>query len=103
MNLETRRDVLLCPACGAEETHLEFTLAATRPREDGPEIGWAIKHEDSSIWQMAHVPAGQIIGHGRRDRAVLLFSCEAGHYFDLILTQHKGSTYVECLPIPEDE
>jgi hypothetical protein len=98
------QQLLLCPVCGFDATHVDFAyVAARREDRDVNEItvnavtGQVRTHGESPA------PAGSLEGEGRRHRIALAGHCEEGHNFALVFTQHKGGTYVEVVtPIPHD-
>lgn len=97
---------LLCPACGAEGTHMEIVyIAARREDEEVNEIivsavtGQIRTHEEQSA------PAGPSVGDGRRHRIAITGYCEGDgeHKFAVVFTQHKGRTFMEAVtPIPHE-
>jgi hypothetical protein len=85
---EFTRDLLVCPACGFEYTHLRQTVVYQRK-------------EDAKTNKISAPATGDLIRGGeddnpspRRDAVVLHFECECGHRFTVTFIQHKGQTFV---------
>lgn len=93
---------LLCPACGSEYTHLDAVQVAAR-REDALPGEITVNAISGLVsGSPAPAPAGNIAGIGRRHRIAITGWCEGCHtYFALVLTQHKGVTYTEIVPLAE--
>lgn len=92
-------DVLACPCCGNEYTHLcNTTVHSRRDGEDGESD--AINVTPAGFIHVSKdIPNPSL----RRDAVVLHFDCEAGCLFDLQFVQHKGNTYVEMHVIREGD
>lgn len=90
---------LLCPMCGFEFTHVEQVFIAARDNDQEPnEIAVHAKSGEIEQYRSVPAPVGPLVRVGRRHRIVLAGSCEEGHGFAIVFTQHKGHTYVECVP-----
>lgn len=92
----TPAGVLLCPRCGAPDTHLDFVHVSAR-REDGPFSEIEIDATAGTITPTSEPgPAGTAVGSGRRHRIAVRGDCEqCGKGWALVFTQHKGATFVE--------
>lgn len=90
-------DMLLCPKCGGDATHVETVQIAARAEDrDFNEIFVHAVSGEVKTQTPTPAPAGKQVGHGRRHRIVLNGSCEeCGEAFSLVFTQHKGGTFVE--------
>jgi hypothetical protein len=91
-------DSLACPICGFGYVHINQVMVAAR-REDERPTSILVDAVTGYVARGSHtaVPAGPTVGEGRRHRIALLGSCEEGHEFAIVFTQHKGNTFVEVL------
>lgn len=89
---------LACPVCGFGCTHIDRVAVAAR-KEDDQATPITVDAITGYVTKggMNTVPAGAMVGEGRRHRIALLGACESGHQFAIVFTQHKGATYVEVL------
>lgn len=90
-------NVLKCPVCGFDATHVDAVAVAGRA-EDGPEA-YAQLDRFGLLSYPESVPTGAEAGEGRRHRIALIGSCEVGHEFAIVYTQHKGTTFVETVDL----
>jgi hypothetical protein len=97
---------LLCPACGAEGTHMEIVyIAARREDEEVNEITVSAVTGQIRTREKQSAPAGPAVGDGRRHRIAITGHCEGDgeHKFAVVFTQHKGWTFMEAVtPIPHE-
>jgi hypothetical protein len=91
---------MLCPVCDHNATHVDVVHVAARQEDrDFDEItvnaltGQVVTHSDESA------PFGDRVKEGRRHRIALRGWCEEGHDFAIVFTQHKGTTFVEVVPV----
>lgn len=92
-------ELLLCPQCGFDATHVDVVHMSARPREDGDFNEIRVTSAGQVSTQLGEAgPAGSQVGVGRRHRISLLGECEDGHTFAIVFTQHKGGTFVEVVP-----
>ncbi len=93
---ETAPWVVICPECGSESgIHLQSVMMAGR-KEDG-EFTCTMIDRLGAVYSVDDVPVGAQVGEGRRHRIVINGWCENDHFFALILTQHKGTTFAELV------
>ncbi|MER7271354.1 hypothetical protein ABT344_24020 [Micromonospora carbonacea] len=91
--------VLLCPACGERDTHVDIAYVSARHEDQDPNeiavnavTGRVVTHNP------VPAPAAPGVGQGRRHRIALAGYCEVGgHRFAVVFTQHKGATLVETV------
>lgn len=68
LNLEKGESLIICPVCKEEYTHFDYS-----PKIDRPET-YVSEHRGGGITIPMH--------------------CEEGHYWDLIISHHKGWSYI---------
>lgn len=97
---------LLCPACGAEGTHMEIVyITARQEDEEANEIRVSAVTGQIRTQEEQSAPAGPAVGDGRRHRIAITGYCEGDgeHKFAVVFTQHKGWTFMEAVtPIPHE-
>lgn len=92
---------LLCPLCDFNATHVDIVrIAARREDRDFNEITVNAVTGQLSTHGRDPAPIGGFVGEGRRHRIALVGTCEGCRgTFAIVFTQHKGSTYVEVVPV----
>lgn len=89
---------LLCPVCGGYNLHHGMVRVESRPGEDDDGIAVLIVDGKAEILMQ---DASNL--RGRRDALIVSFSCETCGGEDcgeLVIQQHKGSTYVRWEAVP---
>jgi len=77
--------IVLCPICGFECLHHGAVQVYVRDEEDG----------DTTVIQIGdHEPARENPS-GRRGAIGIKFQGECGHEFEMLVVQHKGTTYLQ--------
>lgn len=90
--------ILRCPICVAERdagqgnfTHHGTVEIYNRSKEDS-DTGLAVRVDDQELQKGNRI---SLRNPSRRRNGIRIgFLCEAGHSFDLLIGQHKGSTLV---------
>ena len=80
--------IVVCPVCGQQCTHV--TEVFTRLGSDGHEnqVYKGTVQKGYSSW--------------RRSALVVVFSCEDGHSWELVIQQDKGNNFVEVNRMADD-
>jgi uncharacterized Zn finger protein (UPF0148 family) len=92
--------LLLCPVCKFDATHVEVALVSARTEDvDANEIKVDATNGQVQTHRAVSAPTGPTQGVGRRHRIALEGTCEEGHSFAIVFTQHKGGTFVEAVPL----
>lgn len=93
---EHGEQVLECPVCGFDHTHIEKVSTFSRAEDEETHLETRIGLNSSEI------TTKKVRGHGknpsgRRNGLILHGHCENGHIFDVEIYQHKGQTYFQCI------
>jgi hypothetical protein len=92
--------MLCCPVCDFDYTDVENVGVAAR-LEDEVTKHLVLNTATGALDHAESVPMGTRVGEGRRSRVALMCSCENGHRFAIVFTQHKGQTFVEIAVIQD--
>lgn len=86
--------ILNCPVCGHRDTHFTGVTAFHRSTDDAPSLGVAVKLGTAEL-SVEVLPNRTDNPSARRDAVAVGFVCEACHTESaLILSQHKGATFI---------
>lgn len=87
---------LVCPACGHNHLHHGAVVINNRASEDQP--GVVVEVAGQAMTAHPSLPADFA---GRRNDLRIAMSCEqCGPIGELVIRQHKGSTYIEWKKYP---
>jgi len=82
----SKNSVLLCPICGFDYNHHRRIEVFERTREDAPTYALILPAEGVSVVSENPSP--------RRNALKIYFEGECGHEWYLVITQHKGQTFI---------
>tara|TARA_S200002703_G_C3727790_1_gene223655 strand:- start:414 stop:800 length:387 start_codon:yes stop_codon:yes gene_type:complete len=93
---ENGEQILKCPVCDFEFTHIENVSTFARTEDEDTHMETRVDLNTSET------TTKKVNGHGnnpsgRRNGLILHGHCEQGHVFDVEIFQHKGQTYFECI------
>lgn len=86
-------DSIKCPTCSEDYTHISKVELFFRDKEDS-DTGIRIETDGEAISVGKDVSKSKGNPSGRREGMRIIFSCEFGHVFELVIQQHKGTNYV---------